>query len=48
VAALALVLMKFLPMFPGHFSVAEYIALGIWLLIGVLLRRSSKVTPQAA
>jgi APA family basic amino acid/polyamine antiporter len=42
VAAFALVLMKFLPMFPGHFSVAEYIALGIWLLIGLLLRRSPK------
>jgi basic amino acid/polyamine antiporter, APA family len=38
-AALALVLMKFLPMFPGHFSVAEYVALGIWLLIGLILRR---------
>ena len=44
VAAFALVLMKFLPAFPGHFSVAEYIALGIWLLIGLLLRRSSKGT----
>jgi basic amino acid/polyamine antiporter, APA family len=40
VAALALVLMKFLPTFPGHFSVAEYIAMGTWLLIGLLLRRS--------
>ena len=39
-AALALVLMKFLPIFPGHFSVAEYVALGIWILIGLLLRRS--------
>jgi len=40
-AAFALVLMKFLPMFPGHFSVAEYVALSIWLLIGLLLRRPS-------
>jgi APA family basic amino acid/polyamine antiporter len=39
-AALSLVLMKFLPMFPGHFSVAEYVALAIWLLIGLILRRS--------
>ena len=38
-AALALVLMKFLPMFPGHFSFAEYVALGIWLFIGLILRR---------
>jgi amino acid transporter len=39
IAALALVLMKFLPMFPGHFSFAEYVALGVWLLIGFILRR---------
>jgi hypothetical protein len=38
-AALSLVLMKFLPMFPGHFSIAEYVALGIWVLVGLLLRR---------
>jgi basic amino acid/polyamine antiporter, APA family len=37
-AALALVLMKFLPNFPGHFSVAEYIALAFWLLLGFVLR----------
>src|SRR5262249_17621930 len=40
IAALALVLMKFLPMFPGHFSLAEYVALGVWILIGMMLRRS--------
>lgn len=40
VAAFALVLMKFLPTFPGHFSVAEYVALTIWILIGLLLRRT--------
>jgi len=39
-AASALVLMKFLPMFPGHFTTAEYVALGVWLLIGLALRRS--------
>jgi amino acid transporter len=38
-AAFALILMKFLPIFPGHFSVAEYIALAIWLFIGLILRR---------
>ena len=37
-AALALVLMKFLPSFPGHFSRAEYIALAFWLLLGLVLR----------
>jgi hypothetical protein len=31
-------LMKLLPIFPGHFSPAEWVALGIWLGIGLLLR----------
>ncbi len=38
-AAAALVLMKFLPIFPGHFSVAEWVALAIWLGLGAILRR---------
>jgi basic amino acid/polyamine antiporter, APA family len=38
VAAFALVLMKFLPIVPGHFTTAEYIALAFWLLLGLLLR----------
>ncbi len=33
--ALLLLLMKLLPVFPGHFSVPEWIALGIWLLLGL-------------
>jgi hypothetical protein len=37
--ALLLVLMKLLPVFPGHFSMAEWLALGIWLAIGLMLRR---------
>jgi basic amino acid/polyamine antiporter, APA family len=36
--SLLLVLMKLLPIFPGHFSLAEWIALGLWLAIGLLLR----------
>src|SRR6516225_4750108 len=36
--SLLLVLMKLLPIFPGHFSPAEWVALGIWLGIGLLLR----------
>ena len=39
IAAFALVAMKFLPFAPGHFTVAEYIALGIWLLLGLILWR---------
>src|SRR5271168_3874173 len=37
--SLLLVLMKLLPAFPGHFSGTEWLALGIWLAIGALLRR---------
>src|ERR1700756_4120543 len=37
--SLLLVLMKLLPMFPGHFSLAEWIALVIWLALGLLLRQ---------
>jgi basic amino acid/polyamine antiporter, APA family len=36
-AAFLLVLMKFLPMSPGHFTGAEYIALGFWLALGAIL-----------
>ena len=39
--SLLLVLMKLLPIFPGHFSLAEWIALGIWLAIGLLLHYRS-------
>lgn len=35
--ALLLLLMKLLPVFPGHFSVPEWIALGIWLCLGLVL-----------
>jgi APA family basic amino acid/polyamine antiporter len=44
-ASLILVLMKFLPIFPGHFSGWEWVALGIWLAIGGALRRGSGATP---
>jgi amino acid transporter len=37
-----LVLMKLVPAIPGHFTVAEWIALGIWLLVGLALRRDGK------
>jgi APA family basic amino acid/polyamine antiporter len=37
--ALLLVLMKLLPFFPGHFSMGEWLALAIWLTIGLMLRR---------
>jgi hypothetical protein len=31
------VVMKVLPAFPGHFSRAEWIALGVWLAIGTTM-----------
>ena len=34
-----LVLMKLVPAVPGHFTGAEWIALAVWLAIGMLLRR---------
>jgi hypothetical protein len=30
--------MKVLPLFPGHFSHPEWVALGVWLAIGGILR----------
>jgi APA family basic amino acid/polyamine antiporter len=41
VISLLLLLMKLLPIFPGHFTPAEWAALGVWLAIGMLLHRSS-------
>jgi basic amino acid/polyamine antiporter, APA family len=37
--SLLFMLMKLLPIFPGHFSVAEWVALSSWLAIGLLLHR---------
>jgi hypothetical protein len=31
-------LMKFLPVVPGHFSLPEWVALAAWLVIGSMLR----------
>jgi len=39
--SLMLFLMKLLPIFPGHFSQAEWIAFGLWLLLGFVLRTRS-------
>jgi amino acid transporter len=39
--SLTFFLMKVLPVFPGHFSLAEWIAFGIWAGLGVVLRRRS-------
>lgn len=39
--ALLLVLMKLLPIFPGHFSNPDWVALVAWLALGALMRRRS-------
>lgn len=41
--ALLLVLMKILPVFPGHFSLPEWIALVLWLAIGTTLLLLARV-----
>jgi amino acid transporter len=43
--SLLLFLMKVLPIIPGHFSLAEWIALGIWLVLGALLQRRFRSAP---
>jgi basic amino acid/polyamine antiporter, APA family len=40
IVALLLVAMKVIAKFPGHFSQAEWIALAIWLLIGIAMHLS--------
>ncbi len=53
IAGFVMVLMKIVPAVPGHFTKAEYISLGIWAMIGLILnlaaRRDleSKVRPAA-
>lgn len=42
---IAMVLMKVLPIVPGHFTVYEWMALGIWIVLGAIFRQSE---PAAA
>jgi APA family basic amino acid/polyamine antiporter len=44
--AAAMLLMKFIPAVPGHFSVYEWLALAVWIAIGAIARRS--VIPTGA
>jgi amino acid transporter len=43
---LAMAFMKFLPFVPGHFSGWEWLALGVWILLGVAIGRP-RTAPQA-
>lgn len=40
--SLLLVLMKWIPGVPGHFTLAEWIALGVWLAVGLLFHLSRR------
>jgi len=42
VLGLLMVLMKVVPFVPGHFSRYEWLALGLWVLLGIALRRSRR------
>ena len=42
VLGLLMVLMKVVPFVPGHFSRYEWLALGLWISLGIALRRSRR------
>jgi amino acid transporter len=44
--SLLLFLMKVLPVIPGHFSPAEWIALAVWLVLGAVLHRQPRSVGQ--
>jgi basic amino acid/polyamine antiporter, APA family len=37
VVAIAMALMKIIPAIPGHFTVSEWLALGVWILLGIVV-----------
>jgi hypothetical protein len=39
IVSLLFLSMKLFPIFPGHFSWAEWLALAIWLLLGLSMHR---------
>jgi len=48
--ALAMALMKIVPLVPGHFTIYEWIALTVWVVIGICaasLRKSSTLSNSA-
>jgi len=44
---LLMILMKVVPGVPGHFSAYEWLALGIWVGLGIVLRRREAVLQSA-
>jgi len=46
---LGMILMKVIPIVPGHFSANEWLTLAIWIAVGLLLAKRSKgIEPRAA
>jgi APA family basic amino acid/polyamine antiporter len=41
--AVAMLLMKVVPAVPGHFTIYEWLALGIWVVLGAIARRRAAV-----
>lgn len=39
---ISMILMKLIPVIPGHFSVYEWIAFGVWIVIGIVASRSAE------
>jgi hypothetical protein len=45
---LAMALMKFLPMVPGHFSGWEWLAFGLWIILGTWIGHPFRKQTAAA
>ena len=46
---LGMILMKVIPIIPGHFSANEWLTLAVWIAVGLLLaKRSKEIEPRAA
>ena len=46
---LGMILMKVIPIVPGHFSANEWLTLAVWIAVGLLLaKRSKEIEPRAA
>jgi APA family basic amino acid/polyamine antiporter len=44
--AIAMMLMKVVPAIPGHFTKYEWLALGIWIVMGAIARRRAAMPPR--
>jgi hypothetical protein len=40
IVGIAMALMKVIPFVPGHFTVYEWLALGIWIVLGLISHRN--------